>query len=1152
MCKSLSLLGVLAVLSCPLPSWAQSSTGSIRGVITDPSKGAVPGARVTVTDVDRNVEYTTVADSEGRYIFPTLPAARYTLVVEAAGFKKATQSAFKLEVQQQATVNVDLVVGAVTTEVEVSATAPLLNTTSPTLGQVVENKFLMAAPNQARNPLSMVLLAPGVTGAIGGVAFVSNGVRNNASEVMMDGGALTGIEQNGGITDVKYLPTTDVIEEFKIQTNYFSAEYGNTGGTVINMVSKSGTNQIHGVGYYFRRDNGLNANNWFSNRNGSPLVDGKRDNFGGTLGGPVVIPGVYNGKNRTFFFFDYDHFKNLGATTLTATVPTAQQLTGDFSDTRLANGNLSIVYNPYSLTTNSAGVRVRNPFAGNIVPSSMQNPITLRFIKYYPAPTSSGNAFTHVNNFFAQGVNETIDSKIDIKIDHNISAKSRLTARYGIDFGASNPANLLGNIAHNANPGINRNQNFIIDYTRTQNATTIFAGRVGALRVKSLRDPLSSGFDQTSLGLPKIIQTAGVLAFPRFTPGAPYTAIGAGGFAIIHRYEDVYQALGSVTKIIRGHTFKTGAEFRKLHENYFQPNLPNGGFTFSRNQTALNPIVSSSSQGDGLASALLGWGTGGSVTIDYPTCQSSGYFGTFINDEWRMSRKLTLSLGVRYDFDIPRTDRFDRLNWFDPTAPSPIRDQVKAYYPNLNGVMKFVDGDTRSPFDGDYNNVQPRVGLAYAFDAKTSLRAAYGLFYTTSRHTIKGEVGSAFGLIDTGIQWSRDRNFTQYATFSNPWPDGLILPPGRDPLAFLGLDAGANFRRDDNPQYQMWNLSIQREVPGSAVVEVNYVGTKGTHLYFGTGDILSDLNILPSVYWKIGQDALSEQVTNPFYGVIKDAKSILSSPTVTLDRLLRPFPQYSGSVGGYRASPNNGNSMYHAATFKYEKRFSRGLSVIAHYTISKMISDSDVSGSDIDFIAGGSSLQNLDNLRQERSLSVFDVPQRFVLSFDYHLPFGRNRAIGTNMNRILDGVIGGWELSSIITAQSRTPLAITQAENNLWQGDQRPNLVGDPSMPGSPHDKLNSYFNAKAFQEVGPDQLGSTARTLANYRGPGINSWDATLAKNFNMAEKKYLQLRLEAYSVLNHPIFGNPNTSFGSSNFGQITSASGARALQVAAKFYF
>ena len=1120
-------------------------------MITDTTKAGVPNAKVTATDADRNVEYPTTADSSGRYIFPGLPPARYALTVEAPGFRKATQPAFRLEVQQQATVNIELTVGEVTTAVEVTAAAPLLNTTSATLGQVVESRFIMSTPNQGRSPLSLVALAPGITGSTGDVAFISNGVRNNASEVLMDGAALTGIEQNGGITELKYQPTTDVVEEFKVQTNYFSAEFGNTGGTIINVVSKSGTNEVHGVGYYFRRDAALNANNWFSNKNGSRLADSKRDNYGGTIGGPVYVPKIYNGKNRTFFFADFDRYKQLGATTTTGTVPTAQQLAGDFSDTRLANGNLVTIYDPYNTFVNSSGITVRSPIPGNMIPLARQNPIARKFNTYYPAPTSAGNPFTHVNNFFAQGVNESADNKIDAKIDHNISEKQRFTSRYSVDWSHSNPANLIGNIAMNANPGIARSQNFVIDYTRTHSATTIFTGRVGVTRVKSIRDPLSTGFDQTTLGLPKVIQTAGVIAFPKYNT-TQNISLGAGGYAVIHRFEDVYQASGSVTKILGAHSIKTGAEYRKLHENYFQPNLPQGGFTFSRNQTALNPIVSSSSQGDGLASALLGWGSNGAVTIDYPTCQSSGYFGTFVNDDWRVTRKLTVNVGLRYDFDIPRTDRFNRLNWFDISAPSPIRDQVKSVYPNLNGVMKFVDDSNKSPFDGDYNNVQPRVGFAYALNNKTAIRAAYGLFYTTSRHTIKGEVGSAFGLVDSSVQWSRDRNFTQFATFDNPWPVGLTYPPGRNPLAFLGLDAGANFRKDDNPQYQMWNFSIQREVPGHGVFELNYVGTKGTHLYFGTGDILSDLNVLDPVYWPIGQDALSKQVPNPFFGVITDPRSILSAKTVTLDRLLRHFPQYSGSVGGYRATPNIGNSFYHALQMKYEKRFSHGLSMLAHYTISKMISDSDVAGTDVDWITGGSSLQDLKNLRNERSLSVFDVPQRLVISFDYLIPVGRQRAFGKGMNRVLDGVIGGWELSSIITASSRTPLAITQSDNNLWQGDQRPNLIGDPSMPGPVKNKLNNYFNVKAFEEVGPDVLGSTPRTLPSYRGPSIVNEDVTLSKNFNITEKKHLQLRLEAYSVTNTPQWGNPNTSFGSTSFGQITTAGGARQLQIAAKFYY
>jgi hypothetical protein len=580
-----------------------------------------------------------------------LPPARYTLTVEAAGFDKTTQSAFRLEVQQQATVDVKLVVGSVATAIDVSAAAPLLNVTSAALGQVVENRLIQSVPNSGRNPLSLVALAPGIVGSTGGVSFISNGVRNNSAEVLLDGGALTSIEQNGGMTDVKYAPTSDAVEEVKVQTNFFSAEFGNTGGTIINMVSKSGTNEVHGVGYFYRRDAGLNANNWFANSRNSPLADSHRNWLGGTIGGPVFLPKLYNGRNRTFFFLDADYYNQLSATTTTASVPTAQQLTGDFSDTRLANGNLVPIYNAYSLTTNASGARVRTPIPGNIIPASLLNSIALKFIKYYPAPTSAGNAFTHANNFFAQGSVPSRDHKIDAKIDQNISDKQRFSSRYSVDWSYSGVANLFGNLAYSANPGIARSQNFIVDYTRTQSATTIFTARAGVLRVKSVRDPLSVGFDATTLGLPSYMTAnTGTMDFPRFS--AQYVALGVAGYAIIHRFEDLYQYQGSMTKIIGGHTIKTGAEFRKIQENYYQPNVPGGSFSFNRKQTGLNPLSSSSSQGDGLASALLGFGSGGTVTIDYPTAQSAGYAGAYINDDWRIGRKLTVNFGLRWDADI--------------------------------------------------------------------------------------------------------------------------------------------------------------------------------------------------------------------------------------------------------------------------------------------------------------------------------------------------------------------------------------------------------------------------------------------------------------------------------------------------------------------
>jgi len=873
------------------------------------------------------------------------------------------------------------------------------------------------------------------------------------------------------------------------------------------------------------------------------------------MGGPVYLPKIYNGKNRTFFFFDTDYYNQLTAATTTQSVPTPLQLSGDFSDTRLANGNLVPIYNPYALTTNSSGARVRTPFPGNLIPASMQNPITLNFIKYYPAPTSSGNAYTHANNFFAQGSRPAQDHKIDAKIDQNISEKQRFSSRYSVDWSYSGVANLFGNIAYNANPGTARSQNFVMDYTRTQNATTIFSARAGVLRVRSVQDPLSVGFDATSLGLPAYMTAnTGTMNFPRFS--AQYVALGVAGYAIIHRYEDLYQYLGSVTKIIGGHTVKAGAEFRKVQENYYQPNEPGGSFSFNRKQTGLNPLSSSSSQGDGLASALVGFGSGGVDTIDYPTCQSAGYAAAYINDDWRVSRRLTLNFGLRWDADIPRVDRFNRINWLDLGAPAPIAGvpQVKAVFPNLLGLMQFATPGNRTPYDGDWKNFQPRFGFAYALNNKTSIRAAYGIFYTVSRHTVKGEVGTAFGFTDSSIPWSLDGGFTQYATFANPWPAGLTFPPGRNASAFLGLDAGTPEPYDRNPQYQQWNLSIQREVPGHGVLELNYSASKGTRLYLGdTNDAVSQLNNLYPMYWGLGVDKLTSLVPNPFYGVITNPTATdYNQPTIQLNNLLRRYPEYAG-VGGYRAELNIGDSSYQSLQIKYEKRFSHGLSVISHYTWSKMISDSDESGSDVEWAAVAGSIQNLFNLRQERSVSGLNRPHVIVGSFDYQLPVGRNRAFGKTMNRVLDGFVGGWEISSIITVQSGAALQVTMSDYNMWDGAvQRPNLTGNPCTSGSVSGKLNNYFNVNSFNAPDDYTFGSAPRYLSSCRGPALINEDATLVKNFNIRERKYVQLRLEAYSVWNNPQWGLPNTAYGGATFGQITTAGGNRNLQLALKFYY
>ena len=1151
------LLLISALLATPA-LWAQTFNASIRGVVTDKSQSAVPAAKVTVTDVQRNLEHTGVSDGAGRYNITALPPGKYTLRAEAPGFEKYSRAAFDLQVQQEATVNIDLAVGGVATTVEVTSSAPLINTTSAELGTVVDNRFIQSMPLAGRQPLSLVALAAGITpvntsaGGQSSTNFVANGVRNSTSDVLLDGMSLTNVEQNSGITNLEYQPSVDVVEEFKVQTNFFSAEFGNTGGAVINMVTKSGTNQFHGVGYEFARNAAMNANSWFSNRAGKTIPDFKRNVFGGTIGGPALISKIYNGRNKTFFFFDFEGTRQANAATQLGSLPSLKERAGDFSDTRDSSGNLITIYNPFDTYKTADGRTLRNAFPNNIIPVNLQNPIALKALSYYPSPTSAGSAFTHTNNFFGQGVSQSQADQLDIKLDHNLSEKMRFSTRYSLNFDNSNvPANFFGNLADPYSNGdsFTRTQQFVFDFTRIHNPTTVFNMRYGVLRQHAQTDPKSDGFNPTTLGLPSIYLTSGVLQFPAFQPEG-YQQVGMVGYGRIVRGDDVQSIVGSVTKIVGAHNIKVGAEARLMRLNYLQPGFPQGNFNFNRAVTSQDPNTGSASQGNGVASMLLGWGSGGDYHLDPPSASASKYFGFYAQEDWKITRKLTINLGLRYDFDVPRTERYNRLSWFDFNAPSPIAGKVPGY-PNLKGQFLFADDKNRSPVDGDYNNFQPRFGFAYALDLKTSVRGGYGIFYTVSRATIKGHTGAAFST-NSSPEFSRDGGLTQYASLSNPYPNGLTVPPGNSLGAstFLGLGIGTESRPDSNPHYQSWNFSLQRQLPGSSVLEVNYTGSKGTHLYFGGG--VENQNRLDPSYWGLGRTALNALVPNPFAGIITDPKSRLSAPTVTLNTLLRPYPQYAGGVSG--STPNIGNSIYHAVQFKYDKRFSHGLSLLTYYTISKLIDDSSFSSGNVAWLGGTTSIQNYKNLRLERAISSMDVPQRLVMSFSYELPVGKGKAFGSGINKKLNAVVGGWVVNGLTTFSKGYPIAPSLQSGVLWEGSQRPNLIGDPSTSGPVESRINNYFNTAAFSRPAPDTFGTAPRNL-NYRTPGIKNADVSLLKSVIFSEARRLQFRLETFNVTNTVTFGTPNATFGSSSFGVISGYAGGRGpreLQLAVKFYY
>jgi hypothetical protein len=1125
----------------------QSFTGSVNGSITDETGAVIGDAKVIVTDRDRGTTFRSTADASGRFVVTALPPGNYVLTVEAPGFKKFASGAFGVAVQEQRSVNAQLQVGDVATTVEVQGSAALVNTTISNLGQVIDNKYILQLPNLARNSMSLAYLTPGVVGSGGrrgdsNTNFSANGSRNSTSDVLIDGATVTTVEQNSGITDLKFSPSVDVVQEFKMQTNFFSAEYGQTGGAVVNMVTRSGTNSFHGTGYYFVRDSALNANDWFSNRAGRGIPDFHRDQFGGVIGGPIV-------RNKTFFFGAYEYTTQESPTSQQSSMPTPEQLAGNFSQTFNASGQLMQLFDPFNTITNAAGTITRQPFPGNIIPPARFDPVSVKALSFLPKPNQQGAAFTNTNNWFNQGINSNTGTQATIKGDHNFNSANRISGRYSINrgdglnpnlFGDGNPAYFTG--GNNST----RTTSLVGDYTHVSN-TTLYTFRYGYTYSNFGRNPFFDTFDPTTLGLAaNIKENATNLVFPRFAPDG-FREFGTEPYWIMDRQEAVHHWSGSMSKIVGAHNMKIGGERRYNRLDYLQPGNPSGRFNFARGVTCADRFTCPGNQGNGLASMLIGWTTGSEYHIEPKAFSRSAYWGFYFQDDWRVTSKLTLNLGVRYDFDVPRWEQQNRYSYWDLDAQSSVR--ADGY--DTRGVIKFVDDNRRSPFDADRNNWQPRVGFAYALNPKTAIRSGYGLFYTLSRATVFGRPGTGFTINSPAI-WSLDSNATLANRLSNPFPNGILRPPGtsQGDDTLLGFGASTIVPSNNrNPEYHSWNLSIQRELPLQSVLELNYTGSRGTHLFMP----VTTLSPLPQQNIPLGRTALAQLVPNPFFGQITDSRSPLSQPTVTRVRTLRPMPQFDGTGVG-QSEPARGDSNYHALQVKWEKRFSRGLTMLTHYTWSKMIDNVSHSSGNVSWLGGSTSLQNIWDLRGERSLSSHDIAHRFVMTGSYELPFGRKRHFGSSWNRVVDWVAGGWDLSGVFLMQSGMPLQVTQSGGAMWDGTQRPNLIGDPSTTGRVQDRLNGYFNRAAFSQPLGDVPGTASRNL-NYRGPGITTLDAALLKSVYVREGHRLELRLEATNFTNTPMFGDPAGAFGAVNFGQITglrNGVGPRNMQFGVKYYF
>lgn len=1123
-----------ALLATVAPVSAQVITGTITGRVTDPSGSTVPGAEVKVSNTQTGVDHRSSTNDNGYYTVPALPPGDYQVTVRAAGFKQQTRSGLAIVSDQIARVDFTMEIGQVTETVEVLDRAPILDSESGALGTTMDRQNIINLPLNARNPFRLGLLLPGVTEGRnfgdsfnGSSRFSINGSRPMSLDVMIDGvsNATPGAFSR---TFVAITPPPDSLQEFKIQTNANSAEFGRTGGGVLNMVMKSGTNKYQGALYEFLRNSSMDANTFFNNRNGRPLGSFKRNQFGGNAGGPIW-------RNKAWFFASYEGLRQRDQNVReTVTVPTPQERAGDFSRSFQLVGNQCAavqIFDPATTTAAGTGF-IRSPFPNNVIPASRQDPAGAKLVTFYPLPNVAGVPCTSANNFYSSQSASYDTNQIDTKIDWAPTDKDRAFA------GLSWFGNLRNQPNHYGTAGDTQGSYLVnekipaktarLDYTRVQTPTLLFNIRAGAVRWERENPPYPEGFKLSDAGLPASLQSllSQPVSFPAVS-AAGYSGLG-NGVAFTYQAGTSYSLRGTGTWIRQAHNVKFGSDFRIFQSHEYSGFNTSGNFSFARNFTqGPNPNTAANNIGNGVASMLVGLGSG-STQILPPLLTSNKYLSLFVQDQWKVTSRLSVEVGLRWDLETPRTERFNQLSFWDYDAPSPLASRVPSV-PNLRGGLRFVGVDARHQFVTDRNNFAPRLSLAWQVHPKTVVRAGYGLFYTAFVGMAVGGAAGSNGFLTTTSWVSSLDGVTPLNYLSNPYPQGLLLPAGNKNglltnvgQAITANRDGAHDRGNRVGYMQQWNFSVQREVFG-IVVEGAYVGSKGTKLYDPNG---WELNQIPVESYALGTQ-LQQQVANPFSGVIP-AQAQLGARTVARAQLLRPYPQFLGIQNYWPAAVS---SIYHGFQARVQKQFDQGLSFLFSLTAGKLIDDVGPH-------------QNAYDRRLTRAISTEDQSQRWVLSTVYELPYGRGKRFGATAHPLLRGILGNWQMNGILTLASGYPLALTAPNPQAGiTGQQvlRPNVNGDPKLSGdrSRAEKIARWFDTTVFSQPAAFTFGSAGASLPTVRGDWTKNLDYSVFKQFPISEARRVELRGELFNALNRVQFGLPGQAFGGGNFGVVGSQS-------------
>ncbi|HEV8485172.1 MAG TPA: carboxypeptidase regulatory-like domain-containing protein [Blastocatellia bacterium] len=1167
-----------AVSSVARPIFAQEFRGTILGRITDSAGAAIPGANVAAINERTNVVSKAVTADDGAYNVPFLIPGTYRVEVDAPGFRRFAQSGINVTVNQKATVNIELQVGAVDQTVTVTADATLLDTSHGGMGQVIDQQKVEALPLKGRNIFILNQVAPGVnwqvptfgaTGTsglrpfdnLGASAWSMNGGRVTTNEFLLDGAP----DSTRG--RYNFSPPVDAVREFKVQTNTYEAQYGRTGGGVVNMTLKSGANSFHGQVWEFIQYGAWDANHTVNNASGTfgdhneipstdprfglqrrPRPSHQFNQYGTTVSGPIK-------RDKLFWMFTWEGLRERVPFPITTSVPTAEERLGDFTRSFSDQSTPLVIYDP--LTTHvEGGKNVRTAFGGNRLPANRINPIALKVLQLFPLPNVPDQ---RLNNYVNGENKGRYDYNAELtRIDYQLSDKSKLFGTFyrnhRNEFRSNN--GLQGTFANQGQwPQTRNNHGATVDWVYSVNAKSLLNLRAGFTRfLETAFQTDVKKFDRGQLGFQNLPgEFLPRIDFQQFSG----IGVGSEGRGTV---DNTGSLQANYTRNFEHHNLKFGGEYRNIRSNPTTTGNSNGFFNFTKGFTQKDANTADSSSGNSIASFLLGYPASGNVGAAQARAEQWNYTAFFVQDDFRVTPKLTLNIGLRWDYEGPATERFNRLvRGFDFNAPSPLADRVKnangvgecLSCGNLRGGLLFADvgGVSRGLFDPDRNNFQPRFGFAYSIDSKTVMRGGYGTYYLATTqfgpqdgffvdtNYIAGDINGRVGFPELGVN-----------TFVNPFPNGLRAAPGATAGLLTQVGQGISFDDPNRviPYIYQYNFGFERELKRNLIVEVSYVGSQTRHLAVGKG-----INEISAADQARGATFLQQAVPNPFAGLLPGSGS--NGATVQRQQLLRPFPQFGGITEN---SMSIGKSWYNSFQFRVEKRMSNGLSFLSSYTLSKNMEQNN--------------FLNAQDSKMVRQLTDYDRTHRWVLSGVYDLPFGKGRKLLGQTNRVVNHLIGGWQVQGIFTQQSGRPL-------------DQPNLerLKTAKLKDATFDR---YFNTCYRDTAGglksclpgeepvwfqrqPFTLRTTPNRFSDIRVPWKPTLDFSIFKQTKIGEKFMLQYRLEAFNALNTVIYESPSLDSNAvtsqclvvgqcGNFGKVSQPRNAiyppRQLQMGLKLHF